>query len=220
MHDSRDSEASRIAARLWRHAIRRRRPLTLAVALLAASAVVQGLAGVLLAFTAVLLVLDTVLPTPGTPWSEADDRFRRQVRERRRRDRARRLRGLPPERLDVIDDSAGWAATAERRALGVQAIPVESITGTLEGDKARTFDRAFRPGSDSAEHWKRLWVAQAHGASLPPISVYRVGAAHVVRDGHHRVAVARDRGQATIDADVVELRRPVRVGHPGLLETA
>jgi hypothetical protein len=50
--------------------------------------------------------------------------------------------------------------------------------------------------------------------------VYRVGAEHVVRDGHHRVAVARDRGQATIDADVVELRRPVRVGHVGLLETA
>ena len=41
--------------------------------------------------------------------------------------------------------------------------------------------------------------------ALPPIAVYRVGAHHYVRDGHHRASVARVAGAHAIDADVVEL---------------
>ena len=42
---------------------------------------------------------------------------------------------------------------------------------------------------------------------MPPISVYRVGEAHYIRDGHHRVSVARALGAAAIDGHVVELIR-------------
>ena len=87
----------------------------------------------------------------------------------------------------------------------MQPIAIASITATAESLKARAFDRAFRPEAESSEHWKRLWLAQAHAAALPPISVYRVGGQHVVRDGHHRISVARDHGLLTIEADVVEL---------------
>jgi hypothetical protein len=120
-----------------------------------------------------------------------------------------RVRRRAPERLDVLDDGSGAVAAAERRALGVQVIAIGSITGTVEELKARAFDRHFRPEAASSEHWKRLWLAQAHGATLPPISVYRLGDRHVVRDGHHRISVARDHGLLTIEADVVELRRGV-----------
>jgi hypothetical protein len=178
----------------------------LAVALAAGAAVAGGTGAVLLGLMALMLLLDAVVPVPGATRGEADARFRAAVRERRRRERGRRLRRRPPDRLDVLDDAAGWAATAGRRALGVQAIPIDSVTGTLEPFKARTFDRAFRPEPSAAEHWKRLWLAQAHGASLPPISVYRVDGRHVVRDGHHRVSVARAHGLAKIEAEVVELR--------------
>jgi hypothetical protein len=78
----------------------------------------------------------------------------------------------------------------------------------VEELQARAFDGRFRPERASAEHWKRLWLAHAHGATLPPISVYRVGAEHVVCDGHHRISVARDHGLETIEADVIELRPP------------
>jgi len=176
--------------------------------LCAVALVAGGLLGVLLVFFVLIVVLDAVLPMPGHTWSEADDRFSRLVRQRRRAGLARRLRRRPPDDLDVLDDGAGWAAIAERRALGVQPIPLESITGTVESMKARSFDGCFRPEPASAEHWKRLWIAQARGAALPPISVYRVGGSHVVRDGHHRVSVACDQGLATIDADVVELLPP------------
>jgi hypothetical protein len=45
---------------------------------------------------------------------------------------------------------------------------------------------------------------------MPPISVYRVGDRHFVRDGHHRVSVARALGAEAIEAHVVEL-----IGRPG-----
>jgi hypothetical protein len=183
------------------------RRLSVAGALLAAAVLVRGTGGVLLGIVATLLLLDAVVPMPVGTRSQADDRFRAAVRRRRRAKRVARLRGRGTERLDVLDDRSGWAATAERRALGVQLIAIASVTGTAEALKARAFDRAFRPEADSREHWKRLWLAHAHGAALPPISVYRIGGQHVVRDGHHRISVARDHGLLTIEADVVELRR-------------
>ena len=40
---------------------------------------------------------------------------------------------------------------------------------------------------------------------LPPISVYKLGDWYFVRDGNHRVSVARSKGVEFIDAEVVEL---------------
>ena len=186
-----------------------RRRLGLAGGLAAGGLVLGGLAEVLLAMTAVVLALDALVPMPAGTRTAADDRFRRLVRDRRRARLAARLRG-GPERLDLLDDRAGWAATAPRRALGIQAIDVRSVTATVEPFKARTFDRALRPDPASREQWKRIWMAHAAGAPLPPVSVYRVGGEHVLRDGHHRVSVARELGLERIDAHVVELHRPPR----------
>src|SRR4051812_50125032 len=176
------------------------RRLSGAVALMAAAGLLRGTGGVLLGIVAALLLLDAVVPMPAGTRSQADDRFRALVRRRRRARRMARLRGREPDCLDVLDDGAGWAATAERRALGVHPIAIASVTGTAERLKARAFDRAFRPEAESAEHWKRLWLAQAHAAALPPISVYRVGGEHDVRDGHHRISGARGPGLPTIEA--------------------
>ena len=191
------------------HGSGRPRRLGLAGGLAAGGLVLGGLAEVLLAMTAAALAFDALVPMPGGTRTAADDRFRRLVRERRRARLATRLRG-GPERLDVLDDRAGWAATAPRRALGIQAIDVRSVTATVEPFKARTFDRALRPDPASREQWKRIWMAHADGAPLPPVSVYRVGGEHVLRDGPHRVSVARELGLEHIDADVVELHRPPR----------
>jgi hypothetical protein len=187
------------------------RRLALCVALVAIAAGLGGAGGALLGIFAFMLFVDAVVPMPGVTRSDADERFRRLVRQRRRAQRMRRLRGRPPERLRVLDDRSGWVASAERRALGVQLIPIASVTGTVEELQARAFDAAFRPERASAEHWKRLWLAHAHGATLPPVTVYRLGAEHIVCDGHHRISVARDHGLEAIEAEVIELRpgRPV-----------
>ena len=40
---------------------------------------------------------------------------------------------------------------------------------------------------------------------MPPIDVYRIGAFHFVKDGHHRVSVARALGHDAIDGYVTEV---------------
>ena len=165
-----------------------------------AAAALHDSVGVLLAIRALLVLFDSTIPV-------TDERFRRLVRSRRKAGRIRRLRGLSPARLEVFDDRAGWASTAARRALGVQSIAIDSITGTVEDTKAADFDGRFRPGLACAGRWQRIWIAHLEGISLPPISVYRVDGRHILRHGHHRVSVARDHGSAAIEADVVELRR-------------
>jgi hypothetical protein len=58
--------------------------------------------------------------------------------------------------------------------------------------------------------WERIAAARRRGEVMPPIDVYRIGELHFVRDGHHRVSVARALGHPDIDARVVEVR--TRVG--------
>jgi hypothetical protein len=40
---------------------------------------------------------------------------------------------------------------------------------------------------------------------MPPIDVYRIGELHFVKDGHHRVSVARELGHEVIEAYVTEV---------------
>jgi hypothetical protein len=166
----------------------------LSAALLAGGFAIGGGLGTLLIIAATFVVLDRLLPTPRNPQSEAEERFARLARTRRR-----------SPGLDLVDDSATPLAAAPRRELGVQSIPLDSITGTTEASKARLFDRDFRPDRSCAARWKSLWMAEARGLEIPPVSVYRIGERHVLRDGHHRVSVARDHGRAEIEAEVVEL---------------
>jgi ParB-like chromosome segregation protein Spo0J len=43
-------------------------------------------------------------------------------------------------------------------------------------------------------------MAFHRGITLPPISVVRVGDGYAIRDGHHRVSVAKALGAPTINA--------------------
>ena len=86
---------------------------------------------------------------------------------------------------------------------GIREIPLDAISGTLEPSRARQFDGAFRPVRGSARRrWESIWIAEERGVTLPPIAVVPVGDHYAVRDGHHRVSVARARGAFAIDAVV------------------
>jgi len=97
--------------------------------------------------------------------------------------------------LSIFDEHARRPTRA-----GVQEIPIDAITGTFEPHRAAHFASEFRPAPAPRGRWLRLWQAEARGAVLPPISVAAVGDAYAVRDGHHRVSVARARGGLTITA--------------------
>jgi hypothetical protein len=90
------------------------------------------------------------------------------------------------------------------RRLGLQSISLDSIVGTV--DRSRDFDRRFRPTSRRVRRrWQGIAEAIRRGQSMPPIDVYRIGDLHFVRDGHHRVSVARAMGLDSIDAYVTEI---------------
>ncbi len=133
------------------------------------------------------------------------------ARERRRRRREQALRWLTGRRracakLLSLDQALGCAQPGARRAVGLRAIPLDSIVGTTESSKAETFDSRFRPAPVSRGRWQRLWMAARRGAPLPPISVLQLGEQHFVVDGHHRVSVAHSLGMSAIDAEVTLLR--------------
>jgi hypothetical protein len=133
----------------------------------------------------------------GNPQIDAESAFRRATRARRRAALLGTLRRSPAPMLDVVDERE---LSAQRLSHGVHEIPLDAITATLEPSRAPQFDRAFRPARVAACRWQRVWLAAHRGEVLPPISVVRVGRRYAVRDGHHRVSVARALGAATIDA--------------------
>ena len=90
------------------------------------------------------------------------------------------------------------------RQLGLQTIQLDSIVGTV--GRERDFDRRFRPTSRrTRKRWERMATAARRGESFPPIDVYRIGDVHFVKDGHHRVSIARAQGLPDIDAYVTEV---------------
>src|SRR3954468_4337614 len=101
----------------------------LCVALLAGGFAPGGGLGTLLIIAAAFVFLDAMLPTPRSPQAEAQERFARIARTRR---------GRTPQ-LDLVDDTVGPLAAAGRREVGVELIPIESITATTEASKARQF---------------------------------------------------------------------------------
>jgi hypothetical protein len=77
------------------------------------------------------------------------------------------------------------------------------------------FTRAFFPRqAHLQDRWKRIEEMVARGRELPPIDLYKVGGAYFVRDGNHRVSVARQHGISAIQACVWEYETKVPLG-PG-----
>jgi hypothetical protein len=146
------------------------------------------------------------LPDTGFPTHDAQSDFSRARRRQALSRLARRLRREPDDvnvilPFDEVVDALGWRG--EQR-LGLQVIPLDSIVGTV--DRSRDFDRRFRPTSRRVRRrWEGIAAAVRRGESMPPIDVYRIGDLHFVRDGHHRVSVAKAMGLDTIDAYVTEV---------------
>ncbi len=95
--------------------------------------------------------------------------------------------------------------------LGLREIELEQIIGSV--GRYNDFDNAFLPRrTTERSRWESIDRALLQDIVLPPIEVYKIGAFYFVKDGNHRVSVARQRGQVFIDAHVVEIdvAEPVR----------
>jgi len=142
----------------------------------------------------------------GFPQSDAQFDFSRARRGRALSRLANRLRGEPGDVMSILPFEEVVEALGRRgeRNLGLQTIEIDSIVGTV--DRSREFDRSFRPTSGRVRtRWERIAEAQRRGKAMPPIHVYRIGDLHFVKDGHHRVSVARAMGHDKIDSYVTEV---------------
>jgi hypothetical protein len=138
---------------------------------------------------------------PVSAWGEleADKAFRKASRARRRAALFAWFRRTRLSGLAVVDETRRTGSSCGR---GVREIPLDAITGTTEPNRAAQFDEDFRPAIVTRRRWQSIWLAFHRGATLPPISVIRVGDAYALRDGHHRVSVAKALGVPSIRAIV------------------
>jgi hypothetical protein len=80
---------------------------------------------------------------------------------------------------------------------------VHQIIGSM--DRFEDFDRTFLPRRKNTQgRWTNIDRAFYEDVRLPPIQLYKVGDIYFVKDGNHRVSVARERGVEFIDAEVIE----------------
>lgn len=114
-----------------------------------------------------------------------------------------RLRGLLRRRVQLLSLNriADQAAVRASHFAGQRVVPIDHIQGT-EG-RCSDFDSGFRPLNERSRlRWVHLAVARLNGESLPPVELIEVSGVYFVRDGHHRISVAKALGQQTIDAEV------------------
>jgi hypothetical protein len=139
--------------------------------------------------------------------SSSFERARRRSAYRRL---ARVIRREPTPDLLPLEEATRRLRPFERRFVGFRAIPVRNVVGT--DSRGGDFDRDFLPRRpDVGARWRQVEGAYPDG-DFPPILVYQLGDAYFVLDGHHRVAIARERGMETIDAEVTELRARWHLG--------
>lgn len=163
-----------------------------------------------------------MVSSSGSPRVDAESDFMRARRHQVLSSLAARVRNdkddvVQTMSFDEVVDALGRRA---ENYLGTKLIPLDAIVGSV--DKVRDFDRRFRPTSArSRQRWERLSRASRTGEEIPPIDVYQVGDLYFVRDGHHRVSVARSLGLDVIEAKVTAIDTfltPVGIGARSDLE--
>ncbi|HEX9922966.1 MAG TPA: hypothetical protein VGD99_09905 [Anaerolineae bacterium] len=88
-----------------------------------------------------------------------------------------------------------------RYSAGRQEVPIRQIQGSQ--GRCLDFDRNFYPLKEHLKsRWLRVAMARQLGIALPPVELIKMGEIYFVRDGHHRISVARTLGQTEIEAEV------------------
>jgi hypothetical protein len=149
----------------------------------------------------------------GFPGSDAQSDFSRARRARLLADIGRRLRREPDDVALMLPFEEVMEALGRigQHDLGLQVVALDAIVGTV--DRTADFDRGLRPTSARLRsRWERIAAAQRRGEALPPVSLYKIGDLYFVRDGHHRVSVAKSLGRSDIDAYVVEVVTRLKLG--------
>lgn len=110
-------------------------------------------------------------------------------------------------KLHSINEVDGKFIMDAEHYLGIRQVEVQRIVGSIA--RHHDFDSEFNPlHPNSRERWERVAAAFLDDILLPPVELLKVGDSYFVRDGNHRVSVARHYGVEYIDAEVTEFVTP------------
>ncbi|MGL4649711.1 MAG: hypothetical protein ACRC1H_09915 [Caldilineaceae bacterium] len=141
----------------------------------------------------------------GTP--EGGERFRRSVVQAQMADLLGMISGRNRD-LVSYEEVARRVKAYQQIEQGTQMIPLGQIVGSV--GRYRDFNKEFLPRSNiSKDRWTRVDSVLHSMEGYPPIEVYRIGEVYFVRDGNHRVSVARANGLSHIEAYVTEVQTNV-----------
>ena len=113
---------------------------------------------------------------------------------------------LRKEKNDLLafEDVKALIKSSSEVYTGLKTVRIDHIVGS-EG-RYRDFTRDFLPKKYRlSSRWIKIKVAHLRDVGLPAISLYKIGDVYFVRDGNHRVSVARTSGAEYIEAEVVSL---------------
>lgn len=117
--------------------------------------------------------------------------------------RAARLLNRKAMRLLDLQSFRSPTCARNRHYVGVQSVSIGSIEGS-EG-RIEDFDNSFNPiHKRSRSRWLSVASLRLAGAALPPVELIQFNGIYFVRDGHHRISVAKALGEKYIDAEVIQ----------------
>jgi len=84
---------------------------------------------------------------------------------------------------------------------GIKPTNLDDICGTL--GRAEDFDQHFHPLDDRIrDRWVSIATARSQNIPLEPVELIQIRNFYFVKDGHHRISVARALDETAIDAEV------------------
>jgi len=105
-----------------------------------------------------------------------------------------------------------------RHYSGLRTVEISKIRGSE--DRSKDFDISFLPLLENQrDRWQSVATARLEAKPLPPVELVQVGDTYFVRDGHHRISVAKALGEEFIEANIVawNLCDPQDQAHPSLM---
>jgi len=114
------------------------------------------------------------------------------------------------DKLLSFNDVKGILKPKNEVYMGSQTVPIKLIVGS-EG-RYHDFNKYFLPRKEHMrQRWSRVDEAHIKDIVLPPILLYEIGGVYFVRDGNHRVSVAKLQDVEFIDAEVISLTTEINI---------
>ena len=122
--------------------------------------------------------------------------------------------------LPVLEKKLPNLSSLSRLSLGIMAVPLERVVGSVSQGRSYAFTEQFLPilegGSEFASKWENLYESvEAEGVNQPVTALEYLGFYYIV-EGNKRVSVMKSMGATEIEADVTRVL-PEKTGDPEIV---